>query len=148
MVRLRVKLLNCSTLLRTDFNSNMVRLRVWYWIGFIRWRYQFQFQYGAIKRLKKTDNTTLYLHFNSNMVRLRETAIWNNTLMVPNFNSNMVRLRAYSFITELCPDGSFQFQYGAIKRSNSNGCKCGDFYFNSNMVRLRDSLKIGYAPGT
>ncbi len=56
----------------------------------------FQFQYGAIKGLKKRCKKNMELCFNSNMVRLRVNGNWSAAAQNCGFNSNMVRLRGYA----------------------------------------------------
>ena len=59
--------------------------------------YDFQFQYGAVKRRKFY--TPIWCEtitpFNSNMVRLRVAGLDTNLQEQITFNSNMVRLRGY-----------------------------------------------------
>ena len=103
-----------------------------------------------------TSITAAFFYFNSNMVRLREAKKMVNMIYQPNFNSNMVRLRVktsdsaqeFQFQYGAIKSGvfnrrgkplmQFQFQYGAIKRIFYSLIWLYLFYFNSNMVRLRD----------
>ena len=74
MVRLRETLYNLIPLLLVDFNSSMVRLRVFKRRD-RRVFTQFQFQYGAIKRVDLHVTFILLMNFNSSMVRLRD-GLW------------------------------------------------------------------------
>ena len=53
----------------------------------------------------------------------------------------MVRLKGSLNASEL-QNLKFQFQYGSIKRGNTNLVSLPSSYFNSNMVRLKDSMAM------
>ncbi len=55
------------------------------------------------------------------------------------FNSNMVRLKDIFFTLNVYTD-MFQFQYGTIKRRLKKSCPKLLTGFNSNIVRLKESL--------
>ncbi len=115
MVRLRDKIYLYIFYVFYHFNSNMVRLRVHIFCFLV----------------------CSYRYFNSNMVRLRVNARSAYGDEDVDFNSNMVRLRATTAPFSPVPV-IFQFQYGAIKSLVQSTLELGKFYFNSNMVRLRD----------
>mgnify|MGYP003446200188 FL=1 len=91
-------------------------------------------------RLKETTwnprYTSIY-HFNSSMVRLKEKMWLPLIVLAFYFNSSMVRLKVHH-AADSCPLRSFQFLYGAIKRSIAEA-EPGDIFinFNSSMVRLK-----------
>ena len=73
MVRLRDFKTKRRNWQRDSFNSKMVRLRVMLDVDMFS-SGGFQFQNGAIKRIKKVNNKNLIKSFNSKMVRLRVRA--------------------------------------------------------------------------
>ncbi len=80
MVRLRANASIYGRKLHLGFNSNMVRLRVRCTMLLLRRLFLFQFQYGAIERVKWVGMVELDTGFNSNMVRLRVgTICYSNT---------------------------------------------------------------------
>jgi len=72
MVRLKASVIPEAAAIYSDFNSNMVRLKVAS-LGLLFVNTPiFQFQYGSIKRADSTPVAFCYQYFNSNMVRLKE----------------------------------------------------------------------------
>ena len=159
MVRLRDYLRLVCVCLSINFNSSMVRLRAAIVDVVAAWSLEFQFLYGAIKRLYFCDLGYSKQDFNSSMVRLRVVPSMLLRSSQTNFNSSMVRLRdncrgipcwyavtfqfLYGAIKRLSASPSiswaplFQFLYGAIKSAYSQFFFKFNVNFNSSMVRLR-----------
>ena len=118
LVRLKVFCLKVSTRLRLCFNSNLVRLKEIAWRNSGRGAGKFQFQSGAIKSKTGYSRKSRFRCFNSNLVRLKVFSVVWKWSRLPSFNSNLVRLK--DEIQKLLEkfQGRFQFQSGAIKRSD------------------------------
>ena len=71
MVRLKEAIAMENEQSNKSFNSNMVRLKVFELLKDEFIVYEFQFQYGSIKRGLCTIPSKAFLRFNSNMVRLK-----------------------------------------------------------------------------
>ncbi len=62
------------------------------------------------------------------MVRLKAFYSYNGSRVERSFNSNMVRLKATNPVTGYVVD-TFQFQYGTIKRFETEGALSGSILF-------------------
>ncbi len=95
----------------------MVRLKDYPFCGYLFNFLLFQFQYGAIKRIRGGFADDLHDLFQFQYGAIKSRAV--GTLLDihnTNFNSNMVRLKGCRLVVGDTSFRVFQFQYGAIKR--------------------------------
>ena len=144
MVRLKVTCLLRLSRCNLNFNSNMVRLKAEYDQSNKFYYHKFQFQYGSIKRRDRIISCVIIIrYFNSNMVRLKETlrAQVRNYIRKFQFQYGSIKSDLPFKIKQM--QLKFQFQYGSIKRiERSKRKQLSKCYFNSNMVRLKDSVQL------
>ena len=101
----------------SGFNSKLVRLKV-----------AFPHRYTRV----------YHSCFNSKLVRLKVKNIFATGDECIRFNSKLVRLKVYLDLALHCNTSKFQFQTGAIKRSNMPGVDTlVRMCFNSKLVRLK-----------
>jgi len=97
----------------------MVRLKEFAGVLRCAFARKFQFQYGAIKsNNREQQRNASESYFNSSMVRLKETSSIALSILDSDFNSSMVRLKVVKPSSICSMVSIFQFQYGAIKRTN------------------------------
>ena len=121
----------------SDFNSTMVRLKLFRKKRGYNKYFLFQFHYGSIKMAALAFNAPQQNYFNSTMVRLKfqENDTKRNTLQY--FNSTMVRLKFPANKTTDVNFDDFNSTMVRLKFCKERGVCAKCHNFNSTMVRLK-----------
>ena len=140
MVRLRLFWSSNRGTFRSNFNSCMVRLRLGSIISAGAGLLTFQFLYGTIKTQQKWELPEQLRNFNSCMVRLRRP--WPDMLPWGDFyfNSCMVRLRLDQKVGVSRSWNRFQFLYGTIKTI----AKCKLIFISIRFQFLYGTIKTSF----
>ena len=140
MVRLKEKYYELSGGKIAHFNSNLVRLKVWFVVNYRIFQPVFQFQFGAIKRLEFDFPDAFFTYFNSNLVRLKEGLTGISEAIDRNFNSNLVRLKGKGGCSDSNCWNHFNSNLVRLKAIFPMYVPRILLHFNSNLVRLKEYI--------
>ena len=124
-----------------NFNSTMVRLKglAGHWLRVFK---QFQFHYGTIKRTCGHVQISGRYNFNSTMVRLKVALKRSKRRGWTAFQFHYGTIKSRDVLKYPKDAQAFQFHYGTIKSQNYLRSRGSVSYFNSTMVRLKDSMLV------